>query len=213
LFDDPEEILRKASARKRRTTSSVKQSSIPAVVRQPAIPQPSISGIYSHSSKATTSSPLSSLHTTPEPEEPGMIRTPLTPAAQNYTPSLTGPMAQLDGSPDRKSAPKIFCTPSPTKLSSATTPRLHAQTNTTPMSSASKKRKAQNRHLVKEPRSPNRLQTVSNPPLNEECVIAYAESLDKRDDQGVLRQVKGERAGVFAEEYVVFAARFFVGEG
>jgi hypothetical protein len=213
LFDDPEEILRKSSARKRRTTSPVKQASTPAVARQLAESQPAIYGIYSHSSKAENSSPLSSLHTTPEPDEPDMTRTPLTPAAQNYTPSLTGPMAQLDGSPDRKSASKIFRTPSPTKLSSATTPRLHAQTNTTPMSSASKKRKAQNRHLVKEPRSPNRLQTVSNPPLNEDCVIAYAESLDKRDEQGVLRQVKGERAGVFAEEYVVFAARFFVGEG
>jgi hypothetical protein len=213
LFDDPEEILRKASARKRRATPPVKQASTPAVARQPAESQPAVYRIYAHSSKAATSSPLSSLHTTPEPEEPDMIRTPLTPAAQNYTPSLTAPMAQLDGSQDRKSAPKIFRTPSPTKLSLATTPRLHAQTNTTPMSSASKKRKSQNRHLVKEPRSPNRLQTVSNPPLNEDCVIAYAESLDKRDEQGVLRQVKGERAGVFAEEYVVFAARFFVGEG
>ena len=123
------------------------------------------------------------------------------------------PILQIDGSPERKVVPKTLQNPSPTKLTSAATLQLHARALATPMSSASKKRKAQHRTLAKEPRSPGRLQTISNPPLNADCVIAYAESKDKTSEQGVLRQVKGERAGVFAEEYVVFACRFFVGEG
>ena len=141
--------------------------------------------------------------------EPAII----TRALQKPITSPSAPILQIDGSPERKTAPKALQTPSPTKLTSTTTPQLHAQTTATPMSSASKKRKAQNRTLAKEPRSPGRLMTTSNPPLNEDCVIAYAESQDKTSEQGVLRQVKGERAGVFAEEYVVFACRFFVGDG
>jgi len=66
------------------------------------------------------------------------------------------------------------------------------------------------RYLPKQPRSPDRLKTVSNPPLNQNCVIAFAESEDKESKTGVLRQVRGERQGVFKEEYVVFATRFFV---
>ena len=62
----------------------------------------------------------------------------------------------------------------------------------------------------KEPRSPDRLKTNDNPPLNRDCVIAYAESKDKKNKQGILRQVKSERFGVFTESDVVFAARFFV---
>lgn len=52
--------------------------------------------------------------------------------------------------------------------------------------------------------------TASNPPLNKDCVIAFAESEDKESERGVLRQVRSERHGVFAEEYVVLATRFFV---
>jgi hypothetical protein len=73
-----------------------------------------------------------------------------------------------------------------------------------------KKRKSQARFLPKQPRSPDRLKTVSNPPLNRDCVIAFAESEDKDSDRGVLRQVRGERQGIFAEEYVVLATRFFI---
>jgi hypothetical protein len=64
--------------------------------------------------------------------------------------------------------------------------------------------------MAKQPRSPDRLKTVSNPLLNQNCVIAFAESEDKDSEQGVLRQVRSERQGVFAEQYVVFATRFFV---
>lgn len=52
--------------------------------------------------------------------------------------------------------------------------------------------------------------TVDNPALNDDCVIAFAESKDKDAERGVLRQVKGEKQGVFKEEYVVLAVRFFI---
>ena len=52
-----------------------------------------------------------------------------------------------------------------------------------------------------------------NPPLNQGCVIAYAESQDKDNEQGIVRQTRAERAGHFEENYVIFATRFFVGEG
>lgn len=64
------------------------------------------------------------------------------------------------------------------------------------------------------PRSPDRLKTTNNPPLNDDCVIAFAESANKTDERGVLRQVKGERLGNFVEDMVVFAVRFFIaGDG
>jgi hypothetical protein len=210
LFDDPEEILREAAARKRRSGSPVKRDNTSTTVSQPREIQPLFDAGYS--CRAATSSPLSSLHTTPEPEEPDMEPAIFTRALQKPIRSSTAPILQIDGSPERKIAPKTLQTPSPTKLTSAATPQLIARTPATPMSSASKKRKTQHRTLAKEPRSPGRLQTTSNPPLNMDCVIAYAESKDKKSEHGVLRQVKGERAGVFSEEYVVFACRFFVGE-
>jgi hypothetical protein len=196
LFDDPEEILREASARRRGPRSPIKRDNTLAVVPQSQETYGPSNSIE-HCTVAT-SSPLSSLHTTPEHEDPTSYT-----AATNVS-----PIASTDGSSERKGAPKArptFRTPSPTKLAAPHVP-------STPMSSATKKRKASARTLVKEPRSPGRLMTTSNPLLNEDCVIAYAESNDKENHQGVLRQVKGERAGVFTEEYVVFACRWFVGE-
>ncbi|KAF2796127.1 hypothetical protein K505DRAFT_359587 [Melanomma pulvis-pyrius CBS 109.77] len=49
--------------------------------------------------------------------------------------------------------------------------------------------------------------TGDNPPLNQDCVIAYAVSQSEERD---LRQVKSERQGVFREEEVVVGMRFFV---
>jgi hypothetical protein len=66
------------------------------------------------------------------------------------------------------------------------------------------------RYLPKQPRSPDRLKTVSNPLLNQDCVIAFAESEDKDSEHGVLRQVRGERQGLFVEDHVVLGTRFFV---
>jgi hypothetical protein len=86
----------------------------------------------------------------------------------------------------------------------------------TPQSSPSpdsKKRKDTHRSSNKPPRSPDGLKTVYNPPLDEDCVVAFAGSKDKDEERGILRQVKGERQGVFKEEYVVLAVRFFIAGG
>jgi hypothetical protein len=109
-------------------------------------------------------------------------------------------LPQLDGSPDRSSlstSPLKIQTPSPTKSQSS---------NLT----ETRKRKTPHRSPTRQPRSPGRLKTVDNPHLNDDCVIAFAESKDKNEEKGVLRQVKGERQGVFKEEYVVLAVRFFI---
>jgi hypothetical protein len=210
-LEDPEEILREASARLRRSRSVAKQGDTPDAVLPP---KNVMSAVQTPKAWETdTSSPLSSLHTTPEPE----IETTLyTLSPQAPVESSPSPISQVDGSPERKALPETLRgnqTPSPVKLASSfTTPKLPRNDPSTPQSSATKKRKNLHRTLPKEPRSPTRLKTNHNPPLNRDCVIAYAESKDKKNKQGILRQVKSERLGVFTESDVVFAARFFVEE-
>jgi hypothetical protein len=129
---------------------------------------------------------------------------------------VTNAVAQMDGLSEHKLAPASLsnAASSPTKLALGSTPQFLHNVASAPKSAPSpntKKRKAEvSRYLQKQPRSPDRLKTISNPPLNNDCVIAFAESEDKESERGVLRQIKSERQGVFAEEYVVFATRFFV---
>ncbi|KAF1944706.1 hypothetical protein EJ02DRAFT_85818 [Clathrospora elynae] len=213
FFDDPEAMLREASARLRRSRSPVKRNNTSAIALQPAANGLGVP-------ETANSSPLSSVPASPEPEvAPGSYpNARLTQEDNQTSPEATALIAQLDGSPERKNPPALHRpnqTPSPTKLASSTTPLLQSHAKSTAQSSASvspktKKRKALIRKLPRPPRSPDRLKTASNPPLNRDCVIAYAESENKGSNIGVLRQVKGERQGVFQEEYVVFASRFFV---
>jgi hypothetical protein len=220
-LEDPEEIMREA-ARLRRSRSPAKRKTAPLAGNTPSntISEQTAMKVCVR----TTSSPLSSLATTPELEgnhDVSMVHT----KTDSLTPITIGRViAQLDGSPDRKpvlrsppkkpaSSPSEEYTPSPTKLAPPT--HLPAKPPSPAKSSPSpntKKRKAAQRYLVKQPRSPDRLKTVSNPPLNRDCVIAFAESEDKDAKTGVLRQVRGERQGVFREEYVVLATRFYIGE-
>jgi hypothetical protein len=205
-LEDPEEIMREA-AKQRRAASPSNRSKTSSASKQVS------TGLDFR--RVRSSSPLSSVPTSPEPKA-GLD------VAKISTPSFVPPIkeagdsiSQFDGSPERAgvSSSPLKLTPSPTKLLSSSTPRLALKPQSTPQSSASpntKKRKYQGRYMVKQPRSPDRLKTISNPPLNRNCVIAFAESEDKQSERGVLRQVKGERQGVFAEEYVVYAARFFV---
>lgn len=51
-------------------------------------------------------------------------------------------------------------------------------------------------------------ETTDNPSLNQDCVICLAES--ENGAAPVLRQVKSEKQGIFAEEEVVVGMRFFV---
>ncbi|KAF1832609.1 hypothetical protein BDW02DRAFT_421161 [Decorospora gaudefroyi] len=199
-FEDPEEILREASARLRRSRSPIKRNNTPVTAPQPDSTQRVLNGM--DFAETATSSPLTSLHTTPEPDLEAF-------PSQAPIQSRFPPIVQMDGSPERKEvAHEVHANASPTKL------QLVAHAKCTPsIVSASNKRKAEKRSLVKEPRSPDRLKTNENPPLNQDCVIAYAESKDRKNKQGVLRQVRGERQGVFTEDYVVFACRFFVAGG
>ena len=208
-FEDPEEILREASARLRRCRPSKKYGNASDVAVLPNTVVPTVQTPKAWDTD--TSSPLSSLHTTPEPE---MEPTTYTSLPQAPVESSPAPIPQADGSPERKTTPKRRRgnhVPSPMKLASTSvTSQLLLHSPFSSQSSASKKRKITHRTLPKEPRSPDRLKTNDNPPLNRDCVIAYAESKDKKNKQGILRQVKSERLGVFTESDVVFAARFFV---
>lgn len=62
----------------------------------------------------------------------------------------------------------------------------------------------------KRTRNEVRFSPVDNPPLNRDCVIAYAETSSTDADKPILRQIRSQRVDVFDEDYVVFAARFFV---
>jgi hypothetical protein len=206
-FEDPEEIMREA-ARLRRSRSSVKRKHTSGVSKG-AVPR-QVTNVVD-TVPTGSSSPLSSVPTTPDPEEK-----PQTTSNAPPTLEITDSVPQADGSSD-----PTVSTASPREL--ATSPEEVALTSpqrrapdctimpTQSLSASAKKRKAAPaRYLPRQPRSPNRLKTVSNPPLNQNCVIAFAESKDKDSERGVLRQVRSERQGVFAEQYVVFASRFFV---
>jgi hypothetical protein len=111
-------------------------------------------------------------------------------------------MPQLDGPSERRRA----------TLSSFKQQKQH-QALLIPKSSGSsdsKKRKAITQSPVKRPRTTKIRSTMDNPPLNQNCMIAFAEGIDPSTKQGVLRQVRGERQGVFKEEYVVLAVRFYI---
>ncbi|KAF2032963.1 hypothetical protein EK21DRAFT_59689 [Setomelanomma holmii] len=211
IFEDPEEVLREG-AKLRRSKSPIKYKMEPAATVKPiALTQ---AGLMREIRTADSSSPLSSLATTPEPDVLSVPATSNSAAIASSRKTPATAIAQTDGPAEHKMmvTPLREVTSSPTKLASSV-PRLPLQAPSTPMSSPApntKKRKSQGRFLPKQPRSPDRLRTISNPPLNRDCVIAFAESKDGEHEKGVLRQVKGERQGIFAEDYVVFATRFFI---
>lgn len=205
LLDDPEEILREA-ARMRRSRSPTKPAVTPSVPSTTSLAQVNSTAQQKCSGG---SSPLSSVPSSPIPE--GLSR------VVNILNAGSGSISQLDGSLERThlaTSPHGLRTPSPTK-SSFLTPKYPRPGLATPLPSISpesKKRRAPPRPSIKSSRSHDRLKTVVNPPLNNDCVIAFAESKneDKDNERGVLRQVKGERQGIFKEEHVVLAVRFFI---
>lgn len=203
LLDDPEEVLREA-ARTRRSKSPTKPATTLSV---PPIRWPTQVDSLTNQAIPGDSSPLSSVPSSPPPEA-------ISEATQTAGPAIDK-NTQLDGSSElttlSTSSRKIQAQ-SLTK-SSFCAPKFRHQGPAAPQTSIlpdSKKRKAAPRSYTKLPRSPGRLMTVDNPALNDDCVIAFAESKDKDAERGVLRQVKGEKQGVFKEEYVVLAVRFFI---
>ena len=203
LLDDPEEVLREA-ARMRRSRSPTKPVAKPSV---PSVTPPAHLESTSDQGDRGDSSPLSSVPSSPLPERPA--------EAVGTAPTPSGRIQQLDGSAERTipaKSPRKLQAPSP-KKPSFPTPKFRRPGLATPQSSVSpnsRKRKASHGSPTKPPRSPDRLKTVHNPPLNDDCVIAFAESIDKKEKKGVVRQVKGERQGMFKEECVVLAVRFFI---
>lgn len=197
IFEDPEEIMRKE--KRKRSLKKTETSALPAT--PVSFDSKAAMEESNTSDTVLSSSPLSSLTNTPEPQE-------------DLDGSTT--IAQMDGTSEHQSMeaiPLAMRTPSPrqSKLGDVPALRSRAQSVAIPSpSSNTKKRKLGGATLPKQPRSPNRLKTTNNPLYNQGCVIAFAESADKCEEQGVLRQVKGERQGIFSEEYVVFATRYFI---
>lgn len=193
LFDDPEEVLREAAGM-RRSRSPTKPAITPIVLRITPIVDEKLTP---DQNAQGSSSSLSSVPSSPLSEKPAEV--------MDTADAAPVRIPQLDGSPER-----TLPATSPRKL---LTQELHYPGPMTPQTSMSpnaKKRKASQLSPIRPPRSPDRLKTADNPPLNEDCVIALAESADKQEERGVLRQIKGERQGIFKEEYVVLAVRFFV---
>ncbi|EDU47589.1 hypothetical protein PtrSN002B_007232 [Pyrenophora tritici-repentis] len=203
-LEDPEIMLREASAQ-RRARQQTRQSNV-----QPAAPTPMPIGSVkpdSAMSGSVNTSPLSSLHTTPDIDMQTKAHTDPTKKAPSRS---TNPLPEKQCDRQRELRPTRSHTmqdPSTAKLNTTSQSRVGNPAQT-PAKSASNRKPQPN--ITKQPRSPKRLQTNDNPAVNQDCVIAFAESKVKTSTQGVLRQIKGERSGVFTEEYVVSAMRFFV---
>jgi len=186
-FEDPEEMLREAAKLKRLRSPKKKDSETQSDHEEVFVSS-------AHDPRApdtANSSPLSS-----PPDTPGQADLCLHGRPES-------PITQLDGCQ----------TPPPS--SSMVSANRHLEP--TPPASSSldpKKRKARSaepKPVIRKWRNNNRILAVSDPPLSRNCVITYAESeTTDVSDTGPLRQVRGERQGIFHEEYVVFAARLFV---
>jgi hypothetical protein len=158
---------------------------------------------------------LSSSPAKPQPLGGAHLGAPQNTASAVIKVAETGPPAQVDGSPESElvalspQKPDLHSLEHDGASTAKDLPEMSSLPKSLPVSST-QKRKSTSGSLVRQPRSPDRLKTVSNPLLNQDCVIAFAESKDKECKRGVLRQVRGERQGVFMEEYVLLATRFFV---
>jgi hypothetical protein len=208
LYDDPEAMIREEKRNARRSKSPMKSKDKTSTIRKFKTSAPDEIAAPAKDMGAL-SSPLSNLATTPEVGyEPKAKSTAIILSSS----AEAGPLPQVDGSP----AHKIDTTSSPTAANIARSspqfpvPPASSTPRDSPSSNAKMRKNGSGRYLAKQPRSPDRLKTTSNPLLSRDCVIAFAESQDKESERGVLRQIKSERQGVFAEEHVVFATRFYV---
>lgn len=208
LYDDPEAMIREEKRNARRSKSPIKPKNKASTTKKSKTSVPDETAAPAQD-MGTLSSPLSSLATTPEVGyEPKVKSSPIILSSS----AEAGPLPQVDGSPEHK----LDTTSSPKAAEIARLipqlpiPSVSSTPTNSPSPNAKKRKNESGRYLAKQPRSPDRLKTISNPPLNRDCVIAFAESQDKKSERGVLRQIKSERQGVFAEEHVVFATRFYV---
>ncbi|KAI8933798.1 hypothetical protein NX059_009505 [Plenodomus lindquistii] len=206
-FDNPEEMLRRPS-KQRQSISPTKQDDRGLAMASHAKVASSQSSLLAGT---ISSSPLSSAPTTPE-LVPGI--------ALPQRSDRCGPIIpQTDGPRDSIADPNAFLSssmPSPLEKSFSTAPqqmvsKTTAKTATSATSMSKKrKRKARTKSITEKWHSHKRIVGATDSPLSDNCVITFADSETARASPGPLRQVKSERQGVFKEDYVVFAARFFV---
>jgi hypothetical protein len=198
-LEDPEEILREA-AKLRRSRSPTKRDGKPSTAPKLEVAAEAVGN--TDMPEARTSSPLSSVPTTLESDRESF-------------PTGEG-QVQFDGSLERTISSVPICSshaPSPARMMPAATSASPIEAlflpKSPPCPDTKRKRKALASRNLRQSRDRNRPRTTNNPPLNTDCVIAFAEGQDEHGN-GISRQVRGERQGVFHEEYVVFAARFFI---
>jgi hypothetical protein len=122
--------------------------------------------------------------------------------APQVQPRLTTPRTYI--SPQKPSTSSTSYT-SPTSFASPTQPKSPPKKKRRITSSSSR-----SQPKTKIPATP--LDTSKNPPLNQDCVLAFAVTgtAGMEGEERVLRQVKSERQGVFYESEVVCGMRFFV---
>lgn len=198
LFEDPEEILRETIELGRSGSTNKKDFE-----KHPG--QEAVVSSHTHDCRMLETASSSSLSSAPE-----------SPDQETFYQQIKKDIPQLDGPSSGRitvHSNSICHTPPPSSSLSSANPRLETSLTTSP-SLNPKKRKAlvvDSKPVARKWRNNNRIVTASDPPLNQNCVITYAEG-DAADptDPGPLRQVRGERQGIFREEYVVFAARLLV---
>jgi hypothetical protein len=138
--------------------------------------------------------------------------------ASESSPAIpSSPLSSAPPSPTPCFLPQLDGPPEPKRTLSSARPQTRQQSLPTsaPLIPPSSRKRKPSLLLspAKRPRVTKIPDTLDNPPLNRDCVIAFAEGRDAVTGQGVLRQVRGERQGVFREEYVVLAVRFYVTGG
>ncbi|KAF2677012.1 hypothetical protein K458DRAFT_492064 [Lentithecium fluviatile CBS 122367] len=231
VFDDPEELLRRKGPKSRTHTRSLSPTKVDApqsdsvAVRVKEIEVTAVTEVnQTEALEMVSSSPLSSVPASPE-THPTVIKGNMQVVAElalqaetaaTSAPSSSLPTATLPPPSSSLSHPPTEPTsrPQPTQ----TPPPVNSDTRAMPppATPSSLKKNASNTLTyqtgprVRLPRSPARISTIRNPPLNRDCVIQFAQSKVDQGIAGPLRQVKCERQGVFREESVVVGIRFFV---
>lgn len=196
ILDGPEEILRRQE-RPTRVQASIAPvlaphpSSAPQGISTPMGARiPWLSDLFnSHSG----SSPLSSAPSSPEPASGQLSASDMNPASTPLQPKAPRP------APAQRPPHTPYAPPQPRSMSKQSSSQpSHAASifGSRPRSTGQRTR-----------RGPSIIPT-DNPRLNQDCVICFAEGSE--EDAPVLRQVKCERQGVFAEDMVVVGMRFFV---
>ena len=152
-------------------------------------------------------SPLSSWHTTPEL---GIEVTADNDSTEKAHAVLYDSLTQIDG--DREQSKTSYATQRPSIAKPDVTFQLPIGQcpQTTTQSTLNKEHMNTSRSTTEKPHSPGCLQTNDGIIITQGGVIVFTECMDDDRTHERLEQVEGEKAGIFTEEYVVSAMRFFV---